>query len=103
MARRAISVAAQVADEALEGRVTRWRQSEAKGSPRTGLIVANTATSRAGLWELVGSACCWAKAIVQRGPERTSVASPMRSRAERPLGAAMGAAGRGVGAGARRQ
>src|ERR1700674_5310922 len=36
MARRAISVAAQVADEALPGRVTRWRQSEATASPRIG-------------------------------------------------------------------
>ena len=33
MARRAISVAAQVADEAIPARVTRWRQSEATGSP----------------------------------------------------------------------
>jgi hypothetical protein len=36
MARRAISVAAQVADEALPGRVTRWRQNEATASPRIG-------------------------------------------------------------------
>src|SRR5947209_20250195 len=36
MARRAISVAAQVADEALPGIVTRWRQSGVTAFPRIG-------------------------------------------------------------------